>query len=238
MTGIVDYVVETAGDGEVRVRVTDAAGSTVAEASGSSGSLSIADATLWQPGAAYLYDLTAESRGRRDRRGRVSPAGRHPHRRSAGCGVPHQRRAVLLHRIRQARGRRGPRQGTRQRLPRARLRAAGLDRRELVPHRALPLRRRGARVRGPARDRRHRRDRRGRPQPLARRGHHRCTGAADLLARHDQRRHPCRARAAPARTRRARQEPPERRDVVHRERAGFPGGGRSRVLRTAHRSHP
>ncbi|HTH05903.1 MAG TPA: beta-glucuronidase, partial [Ilumatobacteraceae bacterium] len=58
--GIVNYVIETKGAGEVRVRLTDAVGSTVAEASGSSGALSVADATLWQPGAAYLYELTAE----------------------------------------------------------------------------------------------------------------------------------------------------------------------------------
>lgn len=59
-TGTVDYRVETAGDGEVRVRLTDAEGEVVAEASGASGTLSVADVVLWQPGAAYLYNLEIE----------------------------------------------------------------------------------------------------------------------------------------------------------------------------------
>lgn len=61
--GLVDYDVQTAGatgDGEVRIRVLDESGDTVAAASGLSGSLRIEAATLWRPGAAYLYDLVAE----------------------------------------------------------------------------------------------------------------------------------------------------------------------------------
>ena len=81
-------------------------------------------------------------------------------RRGARRRVPHQRRAVLLHRLRQARGHRRPRQGPRRCLPRPRLRAHGLDRRQLLPHLALPVRRGGPGVRRPARHRRHRRDRR------------------------------------------------------------------------------
>lgn len=59
-TGTVGYRVETAGDGEVRVRLTDAEDEVVAEASGASGTLSVADVVLWQPGAAYLYNLEIE----------------------------------------------------------------------------------------------------------------------------------------------------------------------------------
>ena len=103
-------------------------------------------------------------RGRRARR-QLPPARRHPHARGARRRVPHQRRAVLLHRLRQARGHRRPRQGPRRRLPRARLPAHGLDRRELVPHLALPLRRGGHGVRRPPRHRRDRRDAGRGPQP-------------------------------------------------------------------------
>ncbi|MWV51558.1 beta-glucuronidase (plasmid) [Rathayibacter sp. VKM Ac-2803] len=63
-TGLVHYTVDsTGGDGTgaaVRVRLADAAGVTVAESSGASGTLQVTDVQLWQPGAAYLYDLTAE----------------------------------------------------------------------------------------------------------------------------------------------------------------------------------
>jgi beta-glucuronidase len=42
------------------VRAEDEAGRTVAEAEGPEGALRIEDVTLWQPGAAYLYDLVVE----------------------------------------------------------------------------------------------------------------------------------------------------------------------------------
>ena len=62
-TGIVQYDIVTTtltpGTG-VRVRLADADGTTVAEAQGARGELRVADASLWQPGAAYLYELTAE----------------------------------------------------------------------------------------------------------------------------------------------------------------------------------
>lgn len=58
--GSVGYAVEMRGTAAVRVRLTDAAGAIVAEASGSRGSLSVAHPTLWRPGAAYLYELSAE----------------------------------------------------------------------------------------------------------------------------------------------------------------------------------
>ncbi|CAM5413512.1 beta-glucuronidase [Streptomyces coeruleorubidus] len=62
--GVVDYRVETGGEAAeataVRVRAVDEAGRTVAEAYGPEGTFRIEDVTLWQPGAAYLYDLVVE----------------------------------------------------------------------------------------------------------------------------------------------------------------------------------
>ncbi|MFI0821297.1 beta-glucuronidase [Streptomyces sp. NPDC021098] len=62
--GTVDYLVGTAGAHAeavaVRVRAVDEAGRTVAEGEGPEGVLRIEDVTLWQPGAAYLYDLVVE----------------------------------------------------------------------------------------------------------------------------------------------------------------------------------
>ncbi|MFG3341088.1 beta-glucuronidase [Glycomyces sp. NPDC048151] len=58
--GLVDYRVETSGDAEVRVRAVDESGAVVAEGKGTTGTLRIADVNLWQPGAAYLYDLVVE----------------------------------------------------------------------------------------------------------------------------------------------------------------------------------
>ncbi len=117
----------------------------------------------------------------------LRPAGRRAHRRDPGPGLPHQRRTLLLQGIRQARGRRDPRKGTRRRVDGSRLRADGLGGRELLPHRSLPLRRGGPRPRRPPRHRGHRRDRRGRAQPAARRRDDRCGQAADVLRRHHQR---------------------------------------------------
>ena len=104
---------------------------------------------------------------RRRRRRRQLHAARWASARSrcAGTAVPDQRRTVPLHRVRQARGRRRPRQGPRRRAHAPRLRAAGVDRRQLVPDVALPLRRGGAGLRRPARHRRHRRDGGGGPEP-------------------------------------------------------------------------
>ncbi|MFC8429472.1 beta-glucuronidase [Streptomyces sp. NPDC057253] len=62
--GTVGYRVETGGahadSVAVRVRVLDETGRTVAEGAGPEGVLRIEDVTLWQPGAAYLYDLVVE----------------------------------------------------------------------------------------------------------------------------------------------------------------------------------
>jgi beta-glucuronidase len=59
-TGKVDVAVQTTGPGSVRVRLADADGEVVATGDGTSGSLLVPDVVLWQPGAAYLYDLTVE----------------------------------------------------------------------------------------------------------------------------------------------------------------------------------
>ncbi len=61
-TGIVGYSVETsdAAGLQVRAELRDEAGALVADATGATGELEVLDATLWQPGKAYLYDLRVE----------------------------------------------------------------------------------------------------------------------------------------------------------------------------------
>ena len=96
-----------------------------------------------------------------------------------------------------------------------------LDRRELLPHRALPLRRGGPRPRRPPRHRGHRRDRGGGPEPAARRRDDRCGQATDVLRRTPSTRLPARSHAPGDQGAcRPRQEPPERRPLVDRQRAG------------------
>ncbi|MCD7856222.1 MAG: beta-glucuronidase [Clostridiales bacterium] len=53
--GLVDYRVDTVGEGAARVTILDEARRTVAEGEGCEGQCRIPDATLWQPGKAYLY---------------------------------------------------------------------------------------------------------------------------------------------------------------------------------------
>jgi beta-glucuronidase len=64
-TGIVAYraFVEGGDDHDVRVTVRDADGVAVARADGSDGTLRIERATLWRPGAGYLYTLEVEVLG-------------------------------------------------------------------------------------------------------------------------------------------------------------------------------
>ena len=213
-------------------------GEVVATGTGVAGALRVAGRPPLAAGRRLpVHAHRAGARRRRGRR-RVLAPGRRPHARGARHRVPDQRQAVLLHRLRPPRRQRGPRQGPRQRLPRPRLPAHGLDRRELVPHLALPVRRRGHGVRRPPRHRRHRRGRRRRTQPRDGRRHLRRAGAADLLARDHQRPHPRDARAGDPRADRPRQEPPQRRDVVDHERARIQRRGRSRVLRAARRPSP
>ena len=62
--GVIGYAVETVGgDAGVRVSVRDADGLVVGTAEGAGGSVRVSDVTLWQPGAAYLYDLVVEVLG-------------------------------------------------------------------------------------------------------------------------------------------------------------------------------
>lgn len=58
--GLVDYAVDAPEGFDVRVRLTDARTNEVAHADGASGRLRVPDVVPWRPGAAYLYELTAE----------------------------------------------------------------------------------------------------------------------------------------------------------------------------------
>jgi beta-glucuronidase len=60
--GVVRYDIATTTAAEVRVRINDADGREVGVRDGASGEVRIAGVQLWQPGAAYLYDLIAEVR--------------------------------------------------------------------------------------------------------------------------------------------------------------------------------
>ncbi|MFF2299649.1 beta-glucuronidase [Arthrobacter sp. NPDC058127] len=60
-TGVIRYDVAVDGDADVRVSVRDTAGKLVAQGHQAAGELRIPDAVLWQPGAAYLYDLVVEA---------------------------------------------------------------------------------------------------------------------------------------------------------------------------------
>src|SRR4051794_23959315 len=59
-TGVVSYDLVSTGQGEARVRILDASGEQVGEASGPSGEVRIDEVNLWQPGEGYLYELVAE----------------------------------------------------------------------------------------------------------------------------------------------------------------------------------
>ncbi len=60
-TGLVDYSVDVVGEADVKVALVDEAGETVATGEGATGTLEVADAQLWKPGAAYLYSLKVEA---------------------------------------------------------------------------------------------------------------------------------------------------------------------------------
>ena len=140
--GTVEYRTEAAdADGaEVQVVLRDADGVEVATGSGASGTLRVPDVHRWAPGDGYLYDLevrlvdgtgtlldsyhqsvgvrTVEVRGTQ-----FLVNGEPVH--FTGFGM-HEDHADA-------------RQGAQRRPDAARLRAAGVDRRELVPDLALPL---------------------------------------------------------------------------------------------------
>lgn len=60
-TGLVDYSVALTGEAGVRVALKDEQGVVVATGEGADGTLEVPDATLWKPGAAYLYSLEIEA---------------------------------------------------------------------------------------------------------------------------------------------------------------------------------
>jgi beta-glucuronidase len=60
-TGIVRVDTVVSADAAVRATLRDASGTVVGTADGASATIRVADATLWQPGAAYLYQLTLEA---------------------------------------------------------------------------------------------------------------------------------------------------------------------------------
>lgn len=58
--GLVEYIIETQGEAEVRVSIQDETGETVASGIGAIGQLSIKSVRLWQPLQAYLYSCVVE----------------------------------------------------------------------------------------------------------------------------------------------------------------------------------
>lgn len=60
--GVVNYTVRTTEPSEVVVCLRDEDGAVVAEGQGAQGQLIVADASLWQPGAAYLYEFEVQLR--------------------------------------------------------------------------------------------------------------------------------------------------------------------------------
>lgn len=56
-TGIIQYHVDTVGEGDVYIEVYDEVGDKVAEGAGAEGSLSIENVNLWQPLQAYMYQV-------------------------------------------------------------------------------------------------------------------------------------------------------------------------------------
>jgi beta-glucuronidase len=60
-TGTVSYQVATSTAADVRVTLIDEDGKQVANGNGANGELTVANVKLWQPGAAYLYQLKIEA---------------------------------------------------------------------------------------------------------------------------------------------------------------------------------
>ena len=150
----------TCGAALTSVVLRDAAGQPVASATGPDGALRVPAARAWQPGDPYLYRLDV----RHGPDEYWMPVGIRTVRAEAGRlllnGAPVRLRGFGMHEDGTTRGK-----GHDGRADGARLRAAGLDRRELVPHLALPLRGGGARLRRPPGAARHRRGARRRAAP-------------------------------------------------------------------------
>lgn len=155
--GVVAYEVATTSDTDVRVQIRDAAGNAVGAAEGARGEVRIPEVKLWQPGATYLYEFTVE----------IVEGGELVDTYPLAIGVrtvevkgnqflvngePFYFTGFGKHEDTPVR------QGARRCLPRPRLRADEVDRRQLVPHVSLSLRGRGSGVRRPTWHRHHRRD--------------------------------------------------------------------------------
>ncbi|MGL5622998.1 glycoside hydrolase family 2 TIM barrel-domain containing protein, partial [Cetobacterium sp.] len=55
--GVIDYSIQTSFDGDVLVEVIDKEGKNIATATGKNNKIEIENAKLWEPGAAYLYEI-------------------------------------------------------------------------------------------------------------------------------------------------------------------------------------
>ena len=144
----------------------DAGGAEVAAGSGASGTLTVPDVHRWAPGDGYLYDLEVQLvDGDGHAAGQLPPERRRPDRRGAAARSSSSTAsrstspASACTRTTRSLGK-----GHNDALHAPRLRAAGVDRRELLPDLALPLLARTCWTRRPARHPGHRRDRRGRPE--------------------------------------------------------------------------
>ena len=168
-TGTVGWTVEALdADGlDVRVVLRDADGVEVATGTGESGQLTVPDVHLWAPGAGYLYDLEVQLVD--------GAAVRDSVHQKVGVrtvevrgtqflinGEPFYFQGFGMHEDHAVIGKAHNDAHLVQRL-----RAARLDRRELLPHLALPVQRGRPRLRRQARHRRHRRDRGGRASTWA-----------------------------------------------------------------------
>ena len=100
----------------VRVVLRDAAAPRSPRGSGATGDAPVPDVHRWAPGRRLpLRPGGAAGRRHGHAARQLPPERRRPDRRGAGHAVPHQRRAVLLHRLRHARGPPGRGQGPRRR---------------------------------------------------------------------------------------------------------------------------
>ena len=142
----VRYRAEIGGDDgavTVRARLLDADGTERGTAEGADAAIELPDAHLWRPGEGYQYDLVIELVDS-DGGGWWTPTGSCSASGPSRSGAPSSSSTATpfyFTGLRHARGPRGARQGPGERRDGPRLRAAGLDRRQLLPHLPLPLQR-------------------------------------------------------------------------------------------------
>ena len=107
--GVIDYAAEAEDADGARDQGRSCAtptGQRSRPAPGRAARSRVPDVHRWAPGDGYLYDLELQLVRRGHRRRQLSPKCRGAHRRGGRHPVPDQRRAVLLHGLRQARGHR------------------------------------------------------------------------------------------------------------------------------------